>query len=489
MAVISKRLGIEGALVIALGLILDITGALHVYGLGSLMGQRLAAGSAVALVLIAVEWLCIVTGATPFPLMHRFTQRGQGIPQPLQRQLLLALILATWCAVAYDYMVFLSPGVTTVRILLCGGFALVLLRAIFRPIHTGWIVTAVVLAGSTLRLINFKSMPLDPTRSDMLPLVQQALQNFVAGREPYTLYSMPWELPLTYLPATWLTYLPAYVLGIDIRYTNLAAELAVGALLAWLCVTLRAAEDPTTNTRAMVWQYEPALLLWAWSFIQPTALHWSLSTTAPIFWLLLSLVLVLTTLRPENSAGPIVLGITLAASPLALLVLPFIAIRWYRTQGARALGRRLAIVVISALILILPFMLRSPRLFLFGTWQWFNDNSLFPRLRWDMDNTWAVMTGFSGFFWRHGLENLLKPIQTLILGALIWIYWRTSAQSGQLVAILVATFLLFTVFNPILWPYLYSPAMIATLIGFGIITTQPIKRYPQTKESPQLVLT
>src|SRR2546429_34178 len=44
------------ALAIALGVVLDVSGVLHVYGLGSLMSQLLAAGTALLLAGIAAGW-------------------------------------------------------------------------------------------------------------------------------------------------------------------------------------------------------------------------------------------------------------------------------------------------------------------------------------------------------------------------------------------------------------------------------------------------
>ena len=44
------------ALTIALGLVLDVSGVLHVYGLSALISQLLAAGTALVLTAIAVGW-------------------------------------------------------------------------------------------------------------------------------------------------------------------------------------------------------------------------------------------------------------------------------------------------------------------------------------------------------------------------------------------------------------------------------------------------
>jgi len=53
------------ALTIALGLVLDVSGVLHVYGLSALISQLLAAGTALVLTAIAVGWLALAAHARP----------------------------------------------------------------------------------------------------------------------------------------------------------------------------------------------------------------------------------------------------------------------------------------------------------------------------------------------------------------------------------------------------------------------------------------
>jgi hypothetical protein len=82
-----------------------------------------------------------------------------------------------------------------------------------------------------------------------------------------------------------------------------------------------------------------------------------------------------------------------------------------------------------------------------------------------MDNTWARVVGFSGIFWRHGLVAILKPFQALLLVGLVALYWHWGASGRRLAPFVAAAFILFTAFNPILWPYLYNPALIGALLA------------------------
>lgn len=436
------------ALVAGLGLVLDLSGALHIYWLGPL-SQLLAAATALLLVGIAAGWLLLARRASATDAAEPATQHEST---RITQRILTLLMLLAWLATTRDLIVFLAPALTPLWMILAGASALLFALALRRPPSVGWLLLGAALLGSFARLASFAYVPIEPARGDMLPLVQRALDNLFAGRSPYTTYAMPWELPLTYLPVTWLAYLPPYTLGLDIRLTNLLAELLIGAALAWLATARHEPRD------------EPGRLLWAWVFLQPTSLNWSLSTTAPVLWALLALTLVLT-LGGRLRSAALALGLCAAASPLAVVAAPFMLLRWLRVVGWRRAVLLAGGAGLVALAFVLPFLIWSPQEFLFGGLRWFNDNDLFPRLRWELDQTWARMVGFSGIFWRHGLVGILKPIQALLLAGLIGLYWRWGASGERLAPLVVVAFLLFMVFNPVLWPYLYNPALIAALVA------------------------
>lgn len=454
-------------LAIALGVTLDVTGALHVYGLSAIMGQRLAAGAALLLVVIAMGWLLVAMPTRRLARVGAAQLYSNAYPNAaavVSGRLLTVLMLLAWLATAYDFMVFISPGFSLLRGLVFGGGALALLLAIRRPPAPGWLAAGAIVFGGAVRVASYIDTPIEPSRGDMLPLVQGALANFLSGRNPYTIYHMPWDLPLTYLPITWLVYLPATVLGLNIRLTNLLAELAISATLIWLAAVSRRSSGSWRATLADVWRSEPGLLLWAWMFLQPTTLNWSLATTAPVQWMLLCLTLALL-IAGRNRWAALMLGLCAAASPLAAIIALFALLHWLRSGGVRFAALCSALAGLVAAMVILPFFIWSPQQFMFGTWRWFNDNDLFPRLRWEMDHTWARMVGFSGMFWRHSLFHILKPLQSLLLASLAVLYWRWKATNQQAAPFVVAALLLFTVFNPILWPYLYNPALIVALLA------------------------
>jgi hypothetical protein len=461
-------------LTIWLALLLDITGALHAYGLGALMGQRLSLAGALLLVVVSGGWLVVVAQATCAP-SHPSGLAGAAIHQ---RRLVLLLLLLAWLATLANMALFLLPTVGPLSALVMGGGLLALALAVVWPPPTVWVLALAVGLGTFARLASFAHVPIHPSHSDMLPLVVGALKNVLAGHSPYTLYHMPWELPLTYLPVTWLAYLPPFLAGLDVRITNLLAELGVGGALLWLALVRSRQSAGGQSVRG---REEIGLLLWGWFFLQPSTLNWSLSTTIPVLWALLSLLLVLVVAGRLGWAA-LVFGLCLAASPIAALVGPFVLLCWLWAAGWRRTLVLAATAAGVAALCIVPFWRWSPEQFLFGTWRWFNDNNLYPRLRWDMDNTWAVHVGFSGVFWRHGWVSLLKPMQAALVLALAGFYALWRAPAHLIAPLVAAAVLLFMVFNPVLWPYLYTPAMVAALVALvSLVPAHSSQTFEQEK--------
>lgn len=387
------------------------------------------------------------------------------------RRILALLPVVALVAAVVDVATWVPPngGYNAARLLLLFGGAAVLLLLNRAPAVA--IVGVAFVLGTALRAIHMRYIPIEPVNGDMLPLVREAAENFVAGRSPYRVYQMPWQVPLTYLPLTWLAYMPAYLAGVDLRWTNILAELAVLAALIWLAM------------RRGGWRDSPALLLWSWMYLQPSVIHWDTGNTAPITWALLAVTFACV-LGNHPRAGAAALGLTAAGTPLAVVFGPFIALHWLRERGMAYLLALLAGAAVLAIAIVLPFLLWSPEPFIFGVYRWFNDVNQWPRTKWlETDPPiWSIITGFSGEFWSRGAERWLKPIQGAIVFAAALLYWLRRAPAYRLCTHAAAAYLGFMVFNPVLWPYLYNPALIVGLVGIAGYKTAQQTRETQTAE-------
>jgi hypothetical protein len=432
------------SLAVVLGLVLDVSGALHVYGLGDNPSLTREASSAAMLLLIAICWLLLRPGSPE-------ARASSRVPLWLALLPVLAAIFSI-----SDTITRVFTGWSPLRLAVFGTGMAALLIVTLRRMPGIAVAVAAFALGMAIRLSHIKVIPLEPRRGDMLPLVQQAIDNLLRGQSPYTTYSMPWELPLTYFPLTWMAYLPATLLGLDIRWTNVVAECAI--LLAGLHVLRHA---PRERLR---FGHDMLFILWAWIFLSPSVIYWDMVTTAPIGWAAIAWVLALVRTHYHRTAV-VVLGLAVATTPLVAVLIPLVGLCWWREDGfAAAVGRGAVALVIGG-ALLLPWLLWSPGPFLDGTVRWFNDLDRFPREKWRTEHTWAQITGFSGYLWEWRLEHWLKPIQfgsvALVAGLFAW----HGAPRTALAAHAVAAYILFTLFNPVLWPYLYNPALVAAVLA------------------------
>jgi hypothetical protein len=202
-----------------------------------------------------------------------------------------------------------------------------------------------------------------------------------------------------------------------------------------------------------------------------------MGNTAPITWALLAWLLALV-VAGRTRASAVLLGLSAAASPLVAVFGPFVGLHWLRRFG---FAQALRLVLISGLVagaIVLPFLLWSPQDFITGTYRWFNNITGWPRQKWlETDpHVWSIITGYSGEFWARGNEHLLKPIQMLIVGGIALLFWLRGAQVEELCNYAAAAYLGFMLFNPVLWPYLYNPVLIAGLVGVaGLTLPQPVR--------------
>lgn len=421
--------------------VLDLAGAQHVYTLSTVI--------AAALLMLTLLWLIP-------PWLWRTLLPSQHAPQ----RLLTLFPMLSFIAAMVDVASFvpLNSGWNVGRLMaLVTGIGLLL--AAGRG-AAGWSPVVAIVLGIGVRITHMRHIAIVPTNGDMLPLVQGALNNLFAGRSPYTTYKMPWEVPLTYLPITWLSYLPPYLLGLDLRWSNIAAEIGVLGALAWL--------GARRNGWRATWRSEPTLVLWAWLFLQPSVIHWDMGNTAPITWLLLAWTFALA-LGGSDRGAAIALGLAAAGTPLVAVFGVFIGLYWLRRYGLLHTIRLGAVCGIVAAIVVVPFLLWAPQDFITGTYRWFNNINGWPRQKWiETDpHIWSVISGFSGEFWARGAERWLKPIQAAIVLIVAGGYWLRGGRAEELASYAAAAYLGFMLFNPVLWPYLYNPALVVGLIGIA----------------------
>jgi hypothetical protein len=330
------------------------------------------------------------------------------------------------------------------------------------------IATVAAIAGVAVRLVHFARFSIDEG-ADMLPLTQSAIARFVAGMTPYTYYDydLPDPVPLTYYPLTWLAFLPAYLAHVDLRWTNIAAEMAVLAAVvhAGKAGGNDSEQDGNIGTAFMT-PADVAMLAWSFYFLLPSSVYFDRITTAPVAWALLAWCVALS--ARESAYAWVVLGWTAAATPLASIVGPFVFVMWWRHLSLREAVTRTVKAALVATVILAPFVVWSPRGFLDGAVLWFNDLSRYPGTTWRDYRPWQRYIGFGGLFWRAGLERTLAPVQWSLVGGLTALFARKRAPTDLLPSYVAAAFVAFMAFNSVHWPYFYQPALFGALVAIAV---------------------
>jgi len=364
----------------------------------------------------------------------------------------LALLVGLGCVAVNGVAAWRRTGTPDVVAVVLLGMGLLLLP-LWRP-SGARVLAALLLAGFILRLALVAHAPLDAQEADMLPLIRAAGQNLLSGQSPYRLYEFhEWPLPLTYLPGTWLAYLPAVVLDLDLRLVNVAAS-AAAAIILWAAA-----------------RRSPAAPLVGVLFLLPQVVVFDLYAEVAVFWLVLAGLLA-GLVRERYALAAACYGLALATSPLALVFMPLLFVFLLLRLPPRRLTGLMALAAGIATALVLPFLLWSPGEFLYGTVTWFNDPRIAGAGGW-LDRNQLYQVGLAGWFWLLGLVDWLRPIQVVLLGlTTVVVLLRARSWAGLLLGLLWA-YVGFVFFNLIIWPYLYVPAL---LLGFMFATEDEVRR-------------
>ena len=355
-------------------------------------------------------------------------------------------------------------GLCACLLVILGAVALV---GLTRPFSPAVFLVAALTIGGGLRLLAFSRLPIDIdlNMGDMLPLVNAATGRFLGGSSPYYVYQMPYDLPLTYWPLNLLPYVPLRAWGLDLRLANLLFGFVIGGLLLWL--------------RRSAHRREPGWACYAFGvlYLTPTMFTWDVVAAAPVFWLWLSVLMavVVWNHQPDEQAWMVeepslreraraslpgaALGAAFAAGPLVLPFAPFIGAWWLR-RGWRYAAWQGATGAIVGGVIVLPFVLAERDGFLLGAVSWFNDLERLPRSQWELDRSWLYEVGLAGQVWKAGLEEWLKPLQLAVLASMVAASWDRLRSPADVLRWGSASYILFMALNPVIWPYLYTPALL-----------------------------
>jgi hypothetical protein len=308
-----------------------------------------------------------------------------------------------------------------------------------------WTTLGVALVGLTIPLSRWVSrlllLPIDPQRADMLVQIGLAIDRLWAGQDPYFVYHVPWELPLSYGPWLWMWFMVPRTLHADIRMTTVFGQLFVPAL-AGIAAALAARTG--RHVRAVI-------LLWlAWVVLEcPLFDEFVVIGHTPAYWPLLATFALLSSAGSYRWAA-VLLGLLVAArTPMVALVPVFLMHLWYADRAA--VVRAAALLGAAVTISFAPFALWDWRVLVYGLYG--NYVRVIKEFVWTQ-TTWMSSTlGLTRALLASGRAELVGPSQILALAGVYLLAWpalRAGRRPGPWLCLALLAFYMTT-----LWPVWY----------------------------------
>lgn len=218
----------------------------------------------------------------------------------------------------------------------------------------------------------------DPSHSDVIPSIMHLASRFTEGKYPYTDITFPgyppgYVISPTYLPFTWLPYVPAELFHFDYRWIPVIALWLVAAYV--FCRSVK--RQSTFNT------YGEALLVPVWSlviwcmmaFAPEPPIAYTVESMIAAYYLLLAISIN----RKNQVLGGIALGLCLLSRYSILFWVPlYFLIIFFKRSKSSAIINALIVLAFFVFLYWLPFLRINPSLLVNGykyytisaRWEW-----------------------------------------------------------------------------------------------------------------------
>jgi hypothetical protein len=427
---------------------------------------KVAMGDVLSLALCA----SIVVLGAPILGRRRSTEKESNLHiKPAYAYTLLTVLLAVnaFSGHTAKFLALLRKPPPTIPLIIVIGFWITVLSWVVRKGYsTRSLVVSLVGLVTGTRLLVLEIWPFHRIDGDMLTTIDRALGELTSGRFPYINYPPPMPYP----PGTFLAYLPPKVLGLDLRYTNLAVD-ALTILATIFLARLHATRNQSDNLASVDTAPMMNQLLLPCFMLHPIWIHYSVNSHfSPC--LLFSMLLGFAVLFENVTIQALALGFAVGSNQMLAACGPILFAYWAGRVGLR---RATALTVLSVaifLLIIAPFLLWDPRRFL--------EIAFLSRNRFS-DSLMA------GRFTLFPLASRLIPRACLIgsttaLTVASWAAYRSRSSGGAVTAMawgLCAALL----FQPVSFTHYYLPAIVLVSV---IPTFHPIDRTHRFSPNPAL---
>jgi hypothetical protein len=385
----------------------------------------------------------------------------QGDSSIISAKRLSAIQLTSWICIFFEFMILailfwqekkyaqFGYDLNHSFVMVSGFISLFLFVPVLRSGSHRQFVFAASFAFIVTYALSILSFPLHPARSDMLPLIQAAGERFLSVGNPYTMYTLPHQLPLTYLPGMWMAYLPAVLFRFDLRVLHVAAVIS-SVLIVYAATPSKQKENTA---------------LFCGLFLMIPYLHYRHEIYIGILWLSLSIMFFFHT-KNKPILACVCLGISASISQFSWVLSPVLLLSIQKQYGWKVAAWGFGCCAAVACSILLPFWIQSPDAFyrgVFGHWEeGFN----------------ATTVNFSYFASKILSLNSLKYVQILLLAATYFIARKNNHLPQRTYEFMTYALLFFLLFNPLIWVYFYLTLFQLMLFHIGYLSASTHSEYP-----------
>lgn len=318
----------------------------------------------------------------------------------------------------------------------------------------GWAILVILLvAGSWIRIRLLLRYPVDSAYGDMLPLIVSASQMLLTRQFPYVIHSVPWDLPLTFMPGLWLPNVPFVWAGIDPRWLGIIAIWGAGLSL------YRVVHRGDWYVRMT------GLFIVAPFVLAPAWVDFTIQGHTQLLWLYVALYSAFA-LRSNYRWAACMLGLLVVSRQTFVLLVPP-AVIWIYVHCSRRDFIICALCFLTpVLFLIIPFVSVNADAVLLEPLRHYRELATYEL--WRADEGYLAQTpGLTYALHRMGAGLLLSWLPWAVLlftwGG-TWFYARRPV--GLLAGSGIGLFAM-NLITPIPWYYIFAPPMV--MMGFALV--------------------
>jgi hypothetical protein len=301
--------------------------------------------------------------------------------------------------------------------------------------------------------------------ADMIPKMFHAIRRVLNDHPMYEVSPLRRTYLATHLPGLILSFLPAALLDLDIRFMG---TLYYGLLLFAICASIASSRSKETH-----WFFLPLVGFFALPGLVTAFLP---QAHTPWWWLLL-FFFCLAVHRGFYVTASLLLAAMLFTRETAVIIAAFYAIHLYKAFGLKVTALHLGAVALVNVILWIPFFDEQGLREALQVKSFSPDRSwLNPAARIKVLNT----IGFSNLFYLAGLQAWLRP--TIVVGLLgLLAHHLIREETDQRFFFGCAAGVLWSLYlygKPIIYEYIPLPLLWA----FGLLSATPVDRYSPATE-------